>query len=352
MTEPSAVTNEHSGAPSPPADQESPTAAPSAARTSTLRMRLEQNALLILLVLVIVFFAILPASRATFVSPANLSVLLGNQSTVALLSLAVILPLVSGYFDFSVGAIAATSTVLSAGLMSRNGTPLWLAILICLVIGVAVGGVNGLLVTRYGLNSFVTTLGMATLLGGIIQWYTGGQTILTGISPALIAFGSETWFGLPKVVYVVIVVAILLWFMFTHTPYGRSLYAIGANPRSAQLVGIRVNKYVLISFMLAGLLSAITGVLQLARFGSATADSGNSLLFPALAAAFLGATSVRPGFFNVVGTMIGLLFVAVSVSGLTLAGAQAWVSPVFNGAALLAAVGLSTYLGRKRGASR
>ncbi len=85
-------------------------------------MRLEQNALLMLLVAVIVFFAILPASRATFLSPANLSVLLGNQSTVALLSLAVILPLVSGYFDFSVGAIAATSTVVSAGLMSRNAS--------------------------------------------------------------------------------------------------------------------------------------------------------------------------------------------------------------------------------------
>jgi ribose transport system permease protein len=315
-------------------------------------MRLEQNALLILLIAVIVFFAILPASRATFVSPANIAVLLGNQSTVALLSLAVILPLVSGYFDFSVGAIAATSTVLSAGLMSRNGLPLWLAILACLAVGTFIGGVNGVLVTRYGLNSFVTTLGMATLLGGIIQWYTGGQTILQGISTSLIAFGSETWFGLPKVVYVVVVVAAALWFMLTHTPYGRSLYAIGANPRSAQLVGIRVNKYVLLSFMLAGFLSAIVGILQLARFGSATADSGNSLLFPALAAAFLGATSVRPGFFNVVGTMIGLLFVAVSVSGLTLAGAQAWVSPVFNGAALLAAVGLSTYLGRHRGASR
>jgi len=352
MTDPSAVQDQRPGTDIPPPEEGRASEAAPTKGTSKLRMRLEQNALLMLLILVIVFFAILPASRATFVSPANLSVLLGNQSTVALLSLAVILPLVSGYFDFSVGAIAATSTVLSAGLMSRNGIPLWLAIVICLVIGVFIGSVNGLLVTRYGLNSFVTTLGMATLLGGLIQWYTGGQTISTGISPALIAFGSETWFGLPKIVYVVILVAILLWFMFTHTPYGRSLYAIGANPRSAQLVGIRVNKYVLISFMLAGLLSAMTGILQLARFGSATADTGNSLLFPALAAAFLGATSVRPGFFNVVGTMIGLLFVAVSVSGLTLAGAQAWVSPVFNGAALLAAVGLSTYLGRKRGAAR
>jgi ribose transport system permease protein len=90
--------------------------------------------------------------------------------------------------------------------------------------------------------------------------------------------------------------------------------------------------------------------MQLARTGSATADSGTNLLFPALAAAFLGATAVVPGFFNVVGTIIGVLFVAVSVSGLTLSGASAWVSPVFNGAALLIAVGLSHYLGRHRGA--
>ncbi len=338
----------------PSAVGEDPSAAPTAPRAGDRRWRsrLEANALLMLLVVVVAFFSILPVSRETFVSPANLSVLLGNQATVALLALAAILPLVSGYFDFSLGAVSATCTVAAAGLMSRQHLPLWAAVLACLVIGVVIGSFNGLLVTKYKLNSFVTTLGVATLLGGIIQWYTGGQTILAGISPDLVAFGSDTWFGLPRVVYVVVLVAVALWYMFVHTPYGRSLYAIGANPRAAELVGIRVNKYVLLSFVLAGLLSAIVGVLQLARTGSATADSGNSLLFPALAAAFLGATSVRPGFFNVVGTIIGLLFVSASVSGLTLAGAQAWVSPVFNGAALLAAVGLSSYLGRARPGSR
>lgn len=325
---------------------------PAKPRDRRLRSRLEANALLMLLVVVVVFFSVLPVSRETFVSPANLSVLLGNQATVALLALAAILPLVSGYFDFSLGAVSATCTVAAAGLMSRQQLPLWAAVMACVLIGTAIGSFNGLLVTKYKLNSFVTTLGVATLLGGIIQWYTGGQTILAGISPDLIAFGSDTWLGLPKVVYVVVVIAIALWYLFVHTPYGRSLYAIGANPRAAELVGIRVNKYVLLSFVLAGVLSSLVGVLQLARTGSATADSGNSLLFPALAAAFLGATSVRPGFFNVVGTIIGLLFVSASVSGLTLAGAQAWVSPVFNGAALLAAVGLSSYLGRSRPGSR
>jgi ribose/xylose/arabinose/galactoside ABC-type transport system permease subunit len=309
----------------------------------------EANALLVLLILVGAFFAVLPASRSVFLSTDNLSVLLGNQATVALLALAAILPLVSGYFDFSLGANAATSTVLAAGLMSRHGTPLWLVCVSCLVVSSAIGLMNGILVTRFRLNAFVTTLAVATLLGGVIQWYTGGQTIITGISTRLVDFGSLNLFGIPEVVYVVVVVAVVLWYVLNHTPYGRSLYAVGANPRAAKLVGIRSGRYVALSFVMAGATAGVVGLLQLARTGSATADSGNSLLFPALAAAFLGATAVRPGFFNVVGTMIGVLFVSVTVSGLTLAGAQAWVSPVFNGAALLSAVGLSTYLGRHRG---
>jgi ribose transport system permease protein len=152
------------------------------------------------------------------------------------------------------------------------------------------------------------------------------------------------------VVFVVALAALLLWYLLAQTPFGRSLYAIGSNPRSAKLVGVRVVGSVWTTFVLAGAIAGIVGVMQLARTGSATADTGTNLLFPALAAAFLGATAVVPGFFNVVGTIIGVLFVAVSVSGLTLSGASAWVSPVFNGAALLIAVGLSHYLGRHRGA--
>jgi ribose transport system permease protein len=294
-------------------------------RRFSARNLAESYTLVALLVLLGAFFAVLPKSRDVFLSTDNLSVLLGNQATVALLAL------------------------LCAGLMSRHHLPLGVACLLCLLLGAVIGLVNGVLVTRYRLSSFVTTLAAATLLGGIIQWYTGGQTILAGISPALVQFGSETLLGIPKVVYVVVVVAVLLWYLLSQTPYGRSLYAIGANPKAARLVGVRSDRYVALSFVLAGSIAAVVGILQLARTGSATADSGSNLLFPALAAAFLGATAVRPGFFNVVGTIIGVLFVSVAVSGLTLAGASAWVSPVFNGAALLAAVGLSTYLGRHRG---
>lgn len=319
-------------------------------RASAWRGFAERNALLGLLLAVGAFFALLPDSRAVFLSADNMSVLLGNQATVALLALAAILPLISGQFDFSVGANAALATVLCAGFMSRNDMNALVAVVLCVLISALVGLVNGVLVTRFGLNAFVTTLGMATLLGGIVQWYTGGQTILEGISIRLVNFGSIAILGVPQVVYVVLGVAAVLWYVLTHTPFGRGLYAVGANPRAAALVGIRTGRYVTISFVMAGAVAGLTGVMQLARVGSATADGGTSLLFPALAAAFLGVTAVRPGFFNVVGTLIGVLFVSVAVSGLTLAGADAWVSPVFNGAALLVAVGLSTWLGRHRGA--
>ena len=143
-------------------------------------------------------------------------------------------------------------------------------------------------------------------------------------------------------------VGAVAWYFFTHTPYGRSLYAIGSNATAAKLVGLPVRKNVWWSFVVAGSIAGVAGVLQLARTGSGTASDGNSLLFPALAAVFLGATAIRPGFFNVIGTLIGAIFVSISVSGLTLSGASGWASNVFNGVALLAAVGLSTYLGRRQ----
>lgn len=332
-----------------PADRGSAAATPRTGGHGGLTGLLERHALLLLLLVVGTFFTFLPASSDSFLTQENVSVLLGNNATVALLALAVVLPLVCGYFDFSLGATAAASTVLTAGLMSFHDLPLGLAATAGIGVGVLVGAVNGLLVTRFGLNAFVTTLGMATLIGGLVQWYTGGQTILAGLDPRLAQFGSTTLLGVPQVVYVVAVVALLLWYLLAQTPFGRSLYAIGSNPRSAALVGIRVQRSVWTTFVLAGAIAGVVGVMALARAGSATADPGTTLLFPALAAAFLGATAVRPGFFNVVGTLIGVLFVSVSVSGLTLAGASTWVSPVFNGASLLVAVGLSHYLGRSRG---
>lgn len=309
---------------------------------------LENYALLLLTIAVFAFFTFFPASSATFPTLTNLNVILGSQAVIALIAIAALFPLVCGYFDFSLGAIAAMAQVLTAGFMAKSGWPLWLAVVVPVLLAALVGVVNGFLVTRLHMSPFVTTLGMATLISGIMVWYTGGQTIVSGINPAMARFGSSRLFGLPSVVFVLLGVAAVAWYFFTHTPFGRSLYAIGSSASSAKLVGIRVDRNVWTTFIVAAAIAGLAGVMQLSRAGSASASTGNDLLFPALAAVFLGATAIAPGFFNVIGTIIGAVFVSISVSGLTLSGASGWASNVFNGLALLAAVGLSTYLGRRK----
>jgi ribose transport system permease protein len=348
MTEPSPTIEESAATRSPQQVFATTTTVRVLPHTSPILQILERGALPILTVLVFLFFTFNPASSATFPTVANLNVILGSQAVVTLLALAAMFPLVAGYFDFSLGAVAAFSQVLTAGLMAKAGLPLWLAVLISILMGALVGAVNGFLITKLKMSPFVTTLGVALLLSGIAVWYTSGQTIATGIDPALTAFGSAKWLGLPVVVYTVLLAAIVAWYFLAHTPYGRSIYAIGSNAASARLVGIRVERNVWWTFIVGGSIAGLAGVLQLSRIGSATGGGGNELLFPALAAVFLGATTIIPGFFNVFGTIIGALFVSISVSGLTLTGAGGWAANVFNGLALLVAVGLSTFLGRRR----
>ena len=307
----------------------------------------ERYALVALTVVVVVFFCVLPESAEIFPSTANIRIVAASQSVTLLVALAAMMPLIAGHFDFSAGAVAATSSVAVAGLMQNQDAPLLVCVVVALVLGLVVGLITGLAVCVFGMNSFVITLAVATLLGGGIQWYTEGQAISNNISPDLVEFGTTTWLGVPKVLYVVVVAAAVIYYVLEQTPFGRSLRALGDNPGAAKLVGMPVQRFGVIAFVIGGALAAVAGVILAARTGGATADNGTTMIFPALAAVFLGATAIQPGHFNVVGTLVGVTLVAVSVSGLTLAGAQDWVNPVFNGASLAVAVAASTYLGRR-----
>lgn len=272
-------------------------------RTARIGHFLESYALLILSLLVIVFFSTYPASASAFPTLNNINVILGSQSVTALIAIAALFAFVPGHFDFSLGAVAVSTQVLSAGLMSFFQVPLWLAFLLAMAFAALIGFINGYFVTRLKMNPFVTTLGMSILLTGAVTWFTGGKTILSGIDPAITKFGSTRILGLPLVFFVVLLIAAVIWYVLTHTPYGRSLYAIGSNQESAKLVGIRVERNIWIGFVLGSLIAGLAGIIQLSRMGSATASSGGDLLFAALAAVFLGATAITPGFFNVISTL-------------------------------------------------
>lgn len=310
---------------------------------------IERYALVIVFGLTLVFFSVWSKTSSTFLSSASIKNVLGDQAIYGILALALILPLSCGEFDFSVGNMAGLSQVLCAWFMANQGWPPVLAVIVAIAVGAFVGLSNGNTVARIGVNSLIVTLGVSAVLLGIVEKVTNGQSIINKISPGLIQLGTGNWFGIPRTVYLLAVVALVVYYLLEHTPFGRYLHSIGSNRDAARLVGLRVERYVLLAFVLSGTLAGVAGVLLVARNGTANPQVGTIAdTLVALSAAYLGSTAIKPGRFNVVGTLVAIYFLQFTETGLSLAGVASWVNDVFNGAALFVAVLISTVIGRKR----
>jgi ribose transport system permease protein len=310
----------------------------------------ERYGLVALLLAVAVFFRFNSATPQ-FGTSANITNILTDQSMLGILAIATVIPLVAGQIDLSLGPIAGFSGVVCAGLMSKSGWSLGAAIVAAIVLGLAIGTLNGLLVAKAGIPSIIATLGMASVISALVLAYSDGLSITTGISSKLIGLGAGNWLGLPKLFYFFVLCAIAVWYVLERTPAGKDLYALGSSPRAALLVGIRVPRSILRAHVIAGGIAGGAGVLLVANVGSGTPQLGPNYTLPAIAAAFLGATTIQPGRYNVWGTVAAVYFLAVSVNGLTLWGASPWVNQFFDGAALIVGVGFGLYAGslRRRG---
>jgi ribose transport system permease protein len=292
-----------------------------------------------------VFFALRPA---TFLSSGNIGNLLTSQSVTALLAFAVMLPLSTGRFDLSVGYHVGMAQVLVVGLQVNAHLSWPVAAALVILIGVAVGAINGVLVTRFKIDSFIATMGMGSLLYGVSNWYTGGQQIAGFDLPDGYTNLSQIIGYVPLPAIYVAVIAVVLWIVLERLPIGRSLYVIGSNARAAELSGLRTGRYIGGAFAAAGLLCAIAGVLLGSILRSGTPSVGAEYLLPAFAGSLLGATSIRPGRVNVGGTVLAILIVAFSFSGVQQLGAPFYVEYFFNGGILIVAVALSVYAAIRR----
>lgn len=345
MSEISFVPNSNTEPPAPdPGPATTAHAKPSRGRSIT--SFLERYGLLLLLIGVMIFFANFWERPSTFRSTDNLVAVIGTYSVPAVLALASMIPLICGRFDLTVGPVAGLTAILCAGMIDKSGFSVGVAIIVALMVGCLVGLVNGFLVAYVGVNAFITTLGMTSIIAGIITLYTDGAILIVD-DPNLSALGSGLTLGLPRLAFIVVILALLIYYLLDHTPVGRYLYSVGSNERAATLVGLNVRRLVLLSFVSSSLLASAAGVMLLARNGSADQQLGGlGLTLPALTAAFLGATTIRPGHFNVPGTLVAVLFVGFSLSGLNLNNVENWVTDFFTGAALVLAVAASTLLGR------
>ncbi|MBO9520649.1 MAG: ABC transporter permease [Nocardioidaceae bacterium] len=313
-----------------------------------LRITTERYGLGVLLVAVVAVFSTLPRTGDLFASHANFTVILGGEVPLCVIAIAFTLPLVVGQLDLSIASIAGMASIAGTAAMSRFDQPLVVAILVAILFGAAAGAFNGFLIAVLGLDCIIVTLAVMTVIAGLVQWYTDGISINTGVSATLTDFGSLSWFGVPRIAFLLVLVVGLVWYVVEKTPFGRHLRMIGSNRTAARLVGIPVVSTTFAVFVLAGALAGAGGMLLTARSGGANPQEGPGLLLAALAAVYLGATTVQPGKFNVAGTVVGVFFLALAVSGLTLAGVPPFVSQLFDGGALLVAVVLSRFLGRNR----
>lgn len=310
---------------------------------------LEAIALPLAWVALIVVFGLLRPE--TFLSGANLSSILASQAILVVVALGLIIPLTAGDYDLSVGSVVLLSAMLIAILNATLDVPIWLAILAALGAGLVVGALNGALVVLVGIDSLIVTLGMGTFVTGFVQLISGSDTV-AGISRDLVSLVIVTRFiGIPLGFYYAMVVAAIVWYVFSYTPVGRRLLVVGRGREVARLSGIRVGRVRWGALVASAGIAAFAGVLYAGTSGAASPTSGLELLLPAFAASFLGATAINPGRFNAWGTVVAVYFLVTGITGLQLLGAQSYIQNLFYGAALIFAVTLSQFVRRRRAAS-
>ena len=312
-----------------------------------IRLAPSYGLVILMFALILLFSLLLPN---TFPTMLNVRAILSDKAIIALLSLAAMIPMVAGRIDLTVGYGIVLWHILAISLQTLYGFPWPLAVAIVLILGVVTGALNGLLVEVARIDSFIATLGTGTILYAVALWHTGGRQMVGALPDAFYAINGTFILGLPITAFYVLAITVALWVVLEYTPAGRYLYAIGANQRAAELNGIPTRKFVIGAFVTSGLMTALAGVLLASKLRIGQASVGLEFLLPALVGAFLGSTTIKPGRVNVWGTIVGVMILAVGISGIQQIGGSFWVEPLFNGATLLIAIGIAGYAQRKRGA--
>jgi ribose transport system permease protein len=296
------------------------------------------------LVLILVFFSLLLPS--SFPTVSNLTNILTLNFPTALLALSLTLTLSVQAFDLSTAAAASVAAVVALKLEPSSG--LFVTAVVCVAIGIAVGVVNATVVESTHVDSFIVTLAMGTVLDGLGLLITAGATLYEANLGALTVLGRGQVGPIPLTLIYLVVIVLILAFAFSYTKLGRMFYATGGNRRAADLIGIPTIKIRFCAFIVGGVLAGLAGLYVAGQLSSASAASLDQLLIGAFAAAFLGSTTITPGRFNILGTVLSVYLLGVAVTGLQQLGAAQWVSYVFNGGVLVIAVALSSPVWRRK----
>ena len=265
----------------------------------------------------------------------------------ALVAVGLILPLLAGAFDLSIAGVMGASAITSSWLVVEQGWSVALAVAAALLVAVLAGVVNGVLVVKVGMNSFIATLGTGAVLGAYAEWRSGGVQI-TGIPDSFKDLSrTDVFFGVQAKVIYLVVAAVVVWYVVEHTPIGRYLQATGDNVDAARLAGVQTSRYAFGALVAGAFVAGVAGVVQTAAISAGNANVGDPFLLTAFAACFLGSTQFK-GRFNVWGTVLAVWTLLSLVKGVELAlQSYRWLNELFFGTALIGAVGMSKVFERR-----
>jgi ribose transport system permease protein len=323
LTDPDVLSSGAVAAPSAP-----PTGAAPAARR---RQVPETAALIAVLIALGVFFSI---TSEFFLNYDNLVNILTAAAVTGIIAAPATMLLIAGQFDLSVGSAAAFCGAVIASLALHSD--IYYAAFIAILAGIGIGMLNGFLVTVIGINALITTLGTLAVFRGLTQVLTDGQTL--GIERFSWLGTSRPLFDIPLPVFIFAGVALTFWFLSRYTVFGRSMYAIGANPAAARLNGIRSKRIVFTGFVLSGLCVAIGGLILTSQLGASSPQAATGLELPVVTAVILGGASLAGGRGAITGTMLGLLIIGTLNNGLVLLNVSSFWQTVAQGALLIFAV--------------
>ena len=287
----------------------------------------------------IVIFGILAPDA--FLVPRTLTSILASAAPIVVLTIATVITLRGGDYDLSVAAVMTLSSVTIGVLNIKYGMDIGPAIAIAIAVSIVVGLINAFFCIVVGIDSFIMTLGMSTILAGIVLWISNSNSY-SGLSDWLVYLvTNRDILGLPFSFYVAFVISAIVWVVFEFTPIGRQHLFVGKSREISKLNGIAVGRIRTLSFLSCSVLAAVAGILYAGAAGGVDPTSALTMLLPAFAAAFLGSTTILPGQFNPWGAFLSVYFLVTGITGLAILGLPTFVQSFFYGGALIIAVSLA-----------
>lgn len=312
--------------------------------TSKVGDLLINNAMIVVMLLIVAFFAY---RSARFATPDNLVTILIAAAPFALIALGQTLVILTGGIDLSVGSVIAASAMAAAWTAKNVGDNPILPLLAAVLAGLVAGGINGFVVSKLNVPPFIATLGMLTLASGV-AYVIGNGAPINGLPSSYGAFANTTLFGLTIPVILMIVAILAFAFIMRKTSYGLRVYAVGGNRLAAEIAGVRSKNILFSVYVISGLLAGLSGLMLSSRVITGAPNLGQGYELDAIAAVVIGGASLMGGRGSIWGTAIGLLLIQTINNGLDLLLVPAYWQNVIKGVIIVAAVAVDVWASKRR----